>query len=112
MLLRLLAMRVGIRVWTAIALIGICGLSVAQGWRIVHFSLAMLNIDSSDKQAEISHAWSAIPGVGSTALQTALREIDPSDLKAANSRRETLSTILSIKPLSSAVFTNTSAGIS
>ena len=37
------AMRADIRLWTAIAMIGICGFSVAQGWRIVHFSLAMVN---------------------------------------------------------------------
>ena len=48
-------MRADIRLLTAIALIGICGFSVAQGWRIVHFSLAMVNIDSSEKQAEITH---------------------------------------------------------
>ena len=41
--------------------------------------------------------------MASIALQTELRNtIDPSDLKAANSRREILSTILSIEPLSSA----------
>ena len=96
-------MRASIRLLTAIAMIGICGFSVAQGLRIVHFSLAMVNIDLSEKRAEITHAWSAVPGLGSTALQTELRDkIDPSDLKAANSRRETLSTILSITPLSSA----------
>ena len=102
MLLRLAAMRVDIRFWTAIAMMGICGFSVARGWSIVHFSLAMVNIDSLKNRAQITHAWSAVPGVASRALQTELRDkIDPSDLKAANSRRETLSTILSIKPLSS-----------
>jgi hypothetical protein len=95
-------MRADIRLLTAIAMIGICGFSVARGWSIVHFSLAMVNIDSLKNRAEITQAWSAVPGVASTALQTELREkIDPSDLKAANSRRETLSTILSITPLSS-----------
>jgi hypothetical protein len=93
-------MRVDIRFWTAIAMIGICGFSIVEGWSIVRFSLAMVNIE---KRAEITHAWSAVPGVASTALQTELREtIDPSNLKATVSRRETLSMILSIKPLSSA----------
>jgi hypothetical protein len=95
-------MRVDIRFWTAIAMIGICGFSVAQGWSIVHYSLAMANIDPSEKQAGTINSWAAVPGVASRALQTELRDkIDPADLKAANSRRETLSTILSIKPLSS-----------
>ena len=95
-------MRAGIRLLTAIAMIGICGFSVAQGWRIVHFSLAMVNIDSSEKRAEIINTWSAVPGLASTALRAGLTdEINPSDPKAANRRREALSAILSIKPLSS-----------
>jgi hypothetical protein len=95
-------MRADIRLWTAIAMIGICGFSVAQGWRIAQFSLAVANINSSEKWAEIINTWTAAPGVASTALQAGLtEEIDPSDLEAANGRREVLSSILSIKPLSS-----------
>jgi len=91
-----------IRLWTAIWLIGICGFSVVQGWRIVHFSLAMVNIESSEKRSEIVHTWSTVPGLASTALQAELTEqINPSDLIAATRRREVLSTLLSIKPLSS-----------
>ena len=46
--------------------------------------------------------WTAAPDVASAALQAELREkINTSDPKAANSRREALSSILSIKPLSS-----------
>ena len=92
-------MRADIRLWTAIALIGICGFSVARGWGIVHFSLAMANIDSSEKRAEIINTWSSAPDVASAALQAELTEkINISDPKAANSRREALSSILSIKP--------------
>ena len=95
-------MRADIRFWTAIALIGICGFSVARGWSIVHFSLALVNIDSSEKRAEIIIPGAVVPDVASAALQAELREkIDASDPKAANSRREALSAILSIEPLSS-----------
>lgn len=95
-------MRADIRLWTAIALIGICGFSVTRGWVIVHFSFAMANPDSSEKRDEIINSWSSVPEVASAALQAELREkIDTSDQKAANSRREALSSILSIKPLSS-----------
>jgi hypothetical protein len=95
-------MRADIRLWTAIAMIGICGFSIARGWRIVHFSLAMVNIDSSEKRAETINRWTAVPDVASAALQAELREkINTSDPKATNSRREALSSILSIKPLSS-----------
>jgi hypothetical protein len=95
-------MRADIRFWTAITMIGICAFSVARGLGIVHFSLAMANIGSSENRSEIIHAWTAVPGIASAALQSELTEkINASDLKAANGRRETLSAILSIKPLSS-----------
>jgi hypothetical protein len=95
-------MRADIRFWTAVTIIGICGFSVARGLSIVNFSLAMANIHPSENRAETIHTWTAVPGVASAALQSELREkINPSDLKAANSRREALSAILSIKPLSS-----------
>jgi hypothetical protein len=68
----------------------------------VHFSFAMANPDSSEKRDEIINSWSSVPEVASAALQAELGEkIDISDQKAANSRREALSSILSIKPLSS-----------
>jgi len=91
-----------IRLWTAIVVIGICGFSIARGLGIVHFSLAMANIDSQERRAEIVNAWSAAPDVASYALQADLTDqIDPSDQKAADRRRQTLSTLVSIKPMSS-----------
>ena len=95
-------MRPDIRLWTAIAMIGICGFSVAQGWSIVRFSFATGNIDSSEKRAEIVSRWTEVPGLASTALQAELKEnFNPSDMMAAIRRRALLSAILSIKPLSS-----------
>jgi hypothetical protein len=95
-------MRADIRLWTAIAMIGICGFSVAQGWRIVHFSIAMANNDSSEQRAEVISTWTAVPGLASTALRAGLtNEINLFGLKAANRRREALSAIVSIKPSSS-----------
>jgi hypothetical protein len=91
------------RLLTAIALIGMCGFAVARGWGIVHFSVAIANIESSEKRAEIANGWAAAPGVASTALQAELKEkVDTSDAKAADNRREAFSSILSIKPMSSA----------
>ena len=93
-------MRADIRLWTAIAIIGICGFSIAQGYRIARFS--MMNVHASENQTEILRTWAAVPGLASRALQTQLAgNIDPSDLKAANDRREVLSAILTIRPLSS-----------
>ena len=95
----MVVMRIDIRFWTAIVLIGICGFAVARGWSIVRFSLAA---DALKNPAEIAQAWGSTPGVASTALETEIRDkIDPSDLTAANNRREQLSVLLSIKPLSS-----------
>src|SRR5262249_58278789 len=100
--LPLLAMRVNIRSWTAIIVIGICAFSVVRGVSIVRFSLAMATIGSSESRAETIGMWATVPGVASTALQSKLQEkIDLSDSRAANSRREALSAILSIEPLSS-----------
>ena len=68
----------------------------------MHFSLATMNIDSSEKRAEITNTWRAVPGLASIALQADLTdEPNPSDVIAAYRRREVLSAILSIKPLSS-----------
>jgi hypothetical protein len=95
-------MRADIRFWTAIMMIGLCSLFVARGLRIVQFSLATANIGPSERRVETLHAWATVPGIAPAALQSQLTEqIDPSDSKAANSRREGLSAIVSIKPLSS-----------
>ena len=95
-------MRADIRFWTAIAFIGICGFSITRGWSIVHFSLATANIDVFENLAEVFNPWTAVPEVASAALQAELKEeINISDPKAANGRRETFSSILSIRPSSS-----------
>ncbi len=96
-------MRAGIRLLTAIVVIGICGFAAARGFSLVRFSLAMENIDSSQQRTEILDSWSSAPDVASRALQGDLtRPIDPSDQKAADRRRQVLPAIASIKPLSPA----------
>jgi hypothetical protein len=94
-------MRAGVRFWTAIAVIAICGFAAVSGWQIAHFSLAMMDVDSSKKRAE-ARAWVSVPGVDSTARQAEMMDkINPSDSAAVIERREALSAFLSIKPLSS-----------
>ena len=94
-------MRRSIRLATAIALIGICGFSVAQGWTIIRFSVETMNVESPEKRAEIAKIWGTTPGLASRALRTVLADkIDIADQKAANEQREALAAILSIKPLS------------
>jgi hypothetical protein len=87
------AMFTNIRLWTAITLIGVCAFSVAWGLSIVHFSLAAVNA---------GQIWAAVPGLASKSLQSGLTDgINLSDLNAVERRRKTLSSILSVKPLSS-----------
>jgi hypothetical protein len=95
-------MRADIRLWTAIVIVGICGYSIARGWGITQFSLAAATIDSPQKRAEIIKTWSAVPDVAPAALELALTEkINVSDQKAVDGRRNALSSIVSIEPLSS-----------
>src|SRR5690242_10034822 len=95
-------MRVTIRLLTAIALMIISGVAVAQGWEIVRFFLASTNIVSSEKRARTADAWRATSGVISTALNDELAdESNQSDIIVAYRQRELLFAILSIKPLSS-----------
>ena len=96
-------MRIDVRLATAVVIIGVCSFSVAWGWRIVHFSLAMANVASSEKRENIINSWSSVPGVASRALQAELTDkINISDAKAAKSRRAALASILAIEPLNSA----------
>jgi hypothetical protein len=91
-----------IRLLTAIALIVMSGIAVAQGWGIVRFFLASTNIVSAEKRARIGDASRATSGVSSTALKDELAdETNRSDMIAPYHRRELLSAILSIAPLSS-----------
>ena len=95
-------MRVDIRLLTAVVMIGLCAFAVARGWGIVQFSLALANAHSPEKRAEIVDTWSSAPDVAATALQADVNyQIDPSDQKVANRRRQSLSALVSIRPLSS-----------
>jgi hypothetical protein len=94
--------RIAIRLLTAIALIVISAITVAQGWGIVRFFLAGANIVSAEKRARTADAWRATSGITSTALQGELAdETNQSDMIAPYHRRELLLALLSIRPLSS-----------
>jgi hypothetical protein len=94
--------RITIRLLTAVALIVISGVSVAQGWGIVRFFLASMNIVYSEKRAEIVDTLRARSGIISTALLDELDdEINRTDVISAYRQRELLPALLSIKPMSS-----------
>src|SRR5262245_39124749 len=99
--IRISDMRADIRFWTEMALIGICGFSSSRGWSIVHFSIATANVDVFENWVEVFNPWTAVPEVASAAWQAELKEeIDVSDPKAANDRRDTFASIVSIRPSS------------
>ena len=91
-----------IRFCTAITIITLCAFALVRGLGIVQFSRVKIEVGSGENGAERMQSWATVAGLGAAALQSQLvPSIDPSDLKAANSRRETLAAILSIKPMSS-----------
>ena len=91
-----------IRLLTAVALIVMSGIAIAQGWGIVRFFLAGIDIVPSEKRARIGDALRATSGITSTALKDELSdETNQSDIIAPYHRRELLSAILAIEPLSS-----------
>ena len=83
-------------------MIALCGVALTQGFSVLHFSVALANVDPAETRAKTMGAWTSVPGVASTALKTELADkFDPSDWKASNQRRDELSALLAIKPLSS-----------
>jgi len=95
-------MRVDIRLLTAVVIIGICGFAVARGFGIVHFSVAMANVDSPERRTEIANTWRFVAEVAPTALRAELTDqVDPSNQRAADRQRQTVSALVSIKPMSS-----------
>jgi hypothetical protein len=84
-----------VRFITAIVVIGVCGFAVARGWNFICFSLVAMD-KSAENREERVHAWTAAPGVASAAWKIVLP-----GLTAADSLRDGLSAVLSIKPLSS-----------
>ncbi len=92
----------GIRFFTAITIITLCVFALVRGLGIVQFSRVKMEVGSAENGAQSMQSWATVAGLGAAALQSHLApSIDPSDLKAANSRRETLAAILAVKPMSS-----------
>ena len=94
--------RLTIRLLTAIAFIVLGGLAVAQGWDIVRFFLAGMDIVSSEKRAKFADTLRARSSIISTALLDDLDdEANRSDVITAYRQHELLSVLLSVKPMSS-----------
>jgi hypothetical protein len=89
------AMRLrSISLWTALAVIGVCGWPVWQGTNIVRYAFAV-------SKPEL-RLWTSVPGVAFSASERARTYVDDSsDEKTIAKRRDDLAHILEISPLSS-----------
>ena len=86
-----------VRFLTALAVVGLCALAVSRGWDIVRFSMADAGL-----QAEAVRPWVAVSGLSFSAQESLLTdEADPGDEKRAQKRRNELTDILAVRPLSS-----------
>jgi hypothetical protein len=91
-------MRAGGRLFTAIAIIFVCGFAVDRGWIIVQYSWSTRQTEVVEKQPEALETWMTAPVVAGSALQIALKHANTED---PIGRRGKLQTLLAIKPLSS-----------
>jgi len=91
-------MRAGGRLFTAIAIIFVCGFAIDRGWIIVQYSWSTRQIEVVQKQPEVLETWMTAPIVAASALQIALKYANTEDPVG---RRGTMQTFLANKPLSS-----------
>jgi hypothetical protein len=92
----------GARIFTALAVIALCGLAVSHGWGIARFAIARTGVAS---QPDAVRPWIAVPGIAAAALEASLTEVaDAGDADAAGKRSEELSAVLAVHPLSSATW--------
>jgi hypothetical protein len=90
------------RLLTALAIIGLCAVTVSWGWSIVGFANARARAVESEHRADAVRHWTAIPGLAGDALEVSLTDAaEPTDIDAARKRGEALNAILSVRPLSS-----------
>jgi hypothetical protein len=97
----LIAMRIDLRLCTAVVMIGICAFSVGRGFSIAQFALAARDTDAVETRAQQLRAWTGVAGIGSTALKALVRAKSSPDWKAAESQGDGLHALVAIKPLSS-----------
>jgi hypothetical protein len=94
--------RTGVRLLTAIAILGLCSFAIIRGWNIVRFVDAREHLKAHETRAEEIRAWDKVPGLQDAALQASLtRMADMTDADGARKRAEDLTALLSIRPLSS-----------
>ena len=90
-----------VRFLTAIGIVGLCALVVPRGWDIVRFSMAANATVGSENRAEAVRPWNVVSGLAFSAREFSLTGLDESDdTNPALKRRDELTEILSLRPLS------------
>jgi hypothetical protein len=92
-------MRVCGRLFTAIAIIFVCGFAIDRGWIIVQYSWATRQAEVVQKNPKLLETWKTAPVVGTSALQIALKHANLEEDRFV--RRGMMQTLLTVKPLSS-----------
>jgi hypothetical protein len=90
------------RVSTALVVIGLCALAMSRGWSMVQFSQARAGLAPGERAAGRLGAFAGVPGVATAALEASATPVaGPSDQAGARKRVDELTTVLSLRPMSS-----------
>jgi hypothetical protein len=94
--------RTGVRLLTAVAILGLCSFTMARGWSIVRFVDARTHFAAHEIGVEEIRSWDKAPGLRDAALQISLTKIEGmTDIDGARTRADDLTVLLSVRPLSS-----------
>jgi hypothetical protein len=92
----------GARVLTALAVLGLCGLTMVGGLNTVLFCIAGAAPARDEDRAAAVRPWAAVPGLAGAALQASLTSLaDTTDIDGARARAEHVAALLAVKPSSS-----------
>jgi hypothetical protein len=92
----------GVRLLTAVIILGLCSFAIVRGWSIVRFVDARARFAAHGTGVEEIQAWDKAPGLRDAALQISLTTIAAlTDADGARKRMYDLSALLSVRPLSS-----------
>jgi hypothetical protein len=92
----------GVRLLTALVILGLSSFGIIRGWSIVRFVDARAHFAAHEIGGEEIRSWGKAPGLRDAALQTSLTKIaDMNDAGGARNRADDLNALLSIRPLSS-----------
>ena len=87
------------RVLTALTILALCLFAAVRGWSIAQFAQAQTISNRSDNHD--LHSWVGVPGVATAAFQAMLARAVVSDVEGARQREQSLTALLSLRPLSS-----------